>query len=87
MRASEHPFQGITGAHIESPTRDIPSNCMCTWVVVRPGMAGRCVSRLKYRNALCPHRHVASAPAVPEGLAGLPGADDSGEDGKQWVRW
>jgi hypothetical protein len=38
------------------PTLLVPCH-LCTWTVVRPGPGLECVSRLKYRNALCSHRH------------------------------
>ena len=64
MRASEHPFQGMGATHVDMPTFDIPVDCMCTWSVIRPGVGRACISRLKYANALCQHRHVpAGAPA------------------------
>lgn len=57
MRASEHPYAGMATGDIIMPTTDIPCNCACVWIVVRAGQGKDCLSRLKYRNALCQHRH------------------------------
>lgn len=40
---------------IEMPTLQIPSGCMCSWSVVRPGPGMACISRLNYASALCSH--------------------------------
>lgn len=41
------------------PTLLIPERChdLCTWSVVRPGPGYACLSRLRYRNLLCPASH------------------------------
>lgn len=44
-------------AHIEMPTQQIPPDCFCSWIVVRPGAGMECISRLKFRNAICGYRH------------------------------
>jgi hypothetical protein len=60
---------GQPAAHIEVPTFGIPSDChaLCSWVVVRPGVGKLCVSRLKYANGLCRHRHTATALGAGDG--------------------
>ena len=57
MRASEHPFSGMAAGDIIMPTADIPCSCSCVWIVVQAGQGKDCLSRLKYRNAICVHRH------------------------------
>ena len=52
----------VLAGSIRMPTITIPGNCMCTWIVVRPGPGPECLSDLRYRNALCPVRHVPSPP-------------------------
>lgn len=42
---------------VEMPTLLRPGDCMCTWTVVTPGPGLASISRLKYRNAQCRHRH------------------------------
>jgi hypothetical protein len=48
---------------VEMPTLKIPSGCMCTWSVVRPGPGMECISQLRYASSLCSHlrRHIAAA--------------------------
>ena len=62
MRTSEDraAYRFLTGTDvIEMPTFEIPSGCMCSWSVVRPGPGMACVSRLTRRSGICPHRHEA----------------------------
>jgi hypothetical protein len=51
------PDTAIWPDGIYLPTHRIPNGCTCTWVVNRPGPGPRCVSQLKYRNAMCGTRH------------------------------
>jgi hypothetical protein len=46
-------------AHLEIDvlTRERPTGCDCTWVVVVWAANGESTSRMKYRNALCTAKH------------------------------
>ena len=65
---------------VRMPTIRIPADCMCTWVVVRPGPGIGCLSDLRYANALCPHRRqhetdAAAAVPMPDILRMVSGDD------------
>lgn len=47
---------------VRMPALAVPCACLCTWVVETAGPGMACVSRLKYRNALCTARHPRSVP-------------------------
>jgi len=51
---------GQPAGHIDLPTFGIPADCICTWGVIRPGPGWACISRLRYRNSLCSHKHIPS---------------------------
>ena len=65
---SRPPPTGFSG-DIEMPTLLIENDCICAWMVVRPGPGLQCISRLKYKNNACPHRHRPLA-AVPATFSG-----------------
>ncbi len=48
---------GQPSGYTDVPTFDIPADCMCTWTILRAAPGRACVSRLRYRNTLCRHRH------------------------------
>jgi hypothetical protein len=47
----------VVAGSIRMPTNQIPCNCTCTWVVVKPGPGMECLSDLRYRNSICVARH------------------------------
>ena len=49
---------GVPSGHVEMPTFTIPEDCKCSWSVITPGPGLECVSRLRFRSAMCRHKHV-----------------------------
>jgi hypothetical protein len=55
------------GDPIRMPTLRVPTNCSCTWTVVKTGPGMQAVSELRYRNSLCSAKHPEPAAVVSHG--------------------